>query len=114
MDIATCLRSLGLEQYASAFGENDIDMRVLPDLTVGDLKDLGVTMVGHRRILLKGFLAEQAASASWVGETPASSASAARLRARPAMAARRPHPAGSAPPCGKHGAATRVSVWRSH
>jgi class 3 adenylate cyclase/tetratricopeptide (TPR) repeat protein len=53
MDVAEWLRSLGLEQYAPAFRDNGIDMRVLPDLTAEDLKDLGIAMIGHRRMLLK-------------------------------------------------------------
>jgi class 3 adenylate cyclase len=52
MDIAEWLRSLGLEQYAPAFQDHGIDIRVLPQLTAEDLKDLGVGMIGHRRLLL--------------------------------------------------------------
>jgi class 3 adenylate cyclase len=52
MDIAGWLRSLGLEQYAAAFRNNEIDATVLPNLTAEDLKDLGVGIVGHRRRLL--------------------------------------------------------------
>jgi class 3 adenylate cyclase/predicted ATPase len=52
MDVAEWLRGLGLEQYEPAFRANEIDERVLPSLTAEDLKDLGVTLVGHRRRLL--------------------------------------------------------------
>src|SRR6516225_597528 len=52
MDIVVWLRSLGLERYESAFRENEITEKVLPRLTAEDLKDLGVTIVGHRRVLL--------------------------------------------------------------
>jgi class 3 adenylate cyclase/predicted ATPase len=52
MDLAVWLRSLGLEQYEAAFRENAITEKVLPRLTAEDLKDLGVTIVGHRRVLL--------------------------------------------------------------
>ena len=52
MDVASWLRSLGLEQYEAAFRENAITEKVLPRLTAEDLKDLGVTIVGHRRVLL--------------------------------------------------------------
>jgi class 3 adenylate cyclase/tetratricopeptide (TPR) repeat protein len=52
MDLGRWLRSLGLEQYAPAFRENEIDDSVLPRLTAEDLKDLGVGIVGHRRKLL--------------------------------------------------------------
>ena len=52
MDIAAWLRSLGLEQYEPAFRDNDIDDALVPRLTGEDLKDLGMTSVGHRRKLL--------------------------------------------------------------
>ena len=51
MNIAAWLRSLGLERYEAAFRDNEIDGTVLPSLTAEDLKDLGVTIVGHRRKL---------------------------------------------------------------
>src|SRR5690349_14417190 len=53
MDIGGWLRGLGLERYEQAFRENEIDLRVLPELTVDDLKELGVAAIGHRRLLLK-------------------------------------------------------------
>ena len=52
MDVADWLRKLGLEQYAPAFRENDVDAQVLPRLTAEDLISIGVTSVGHRRRLL--------------------------------------------------------------
>ena len=52
MDVGGFLRTLGLQQYEPAFTDNGIDARVLAKLTAEDLKDLGVTMVGHRRLLL--------------------------------------------------------------
>jgi class 3 adenylate cyclase len=57
IEIAGWLRELGLEQYAPAFRDNAIDARILPSLTVEDLKDLGVTSVGHRRQLLDAIAA---------------------------------------------------------
>ena len=52
MDIVVWLRSLGLGKYEAAFRENEIDEKVLPSLTAEDLKELGVTALGHRRKLL--------------------------------------------------------------
>jgi class 3 adenylate cyclase len=52
VDFAAWLRELGLDQYERAFLDNAIDADVLPTLTVDDLKDIGVTVVGHRRKLL--------------------------------------------------------------
>src|ERR1700758_233646 len=52
MDIVVWLRSLGLGQYEAAFRDNEIDETILPNLTAEDLKELGVSVVGHRRKLL--------------------------------------------------------------
>jgi hypothetical protein len=52
LDLAVWLRSLGLEQYEAVFRENAITEKLLPTLTAEDLKDLGVSIVGHRRELL--------------------------------------------------------------
>jgi class 3 adenylate cyclase/predicted ATPase len=57
MDVAAWLKGLGLERYGPAFRDNEIDERVLPSLTAEDLKDLGVTLVGHRRLLLDAIAA---------------------------------------------------------
>lgn len=60
MDISAWLRGLGLESYGQAFRENAIDEASLPKLTAEDLRDLGVTAVGHRRILLDAIAALRA------------------------------------------------------
>jgi SAM domain (Sterile alpha motif) len=60
MDIAVWLRSLGLEQYETAFSENEITEKVLPSLTAEDLKEIGVGPVGHRRTLLEAIAALRA------------------------------------------------------
>ena len=52
MDVAEWLRDLGLEQYAPAFRDDDIDGEVLRRLTGEDLRELGVRSIGHRRRLL--------------------------------------------------------------
>ena len=57
MDVADWLRKLGLEQYEPAFRANEIDADLLPRLTAEDLKDLGVSLVGHRRRLLDAIAA---------------------------------------------------------
>jgi class 3 adenylate cyclase len=73
MDIGGWLRGLGLERYEQAFRENEIDLRVLPELTVDDLRELGVTAIGHRRLLLKA-IADLAAGAGGAAEdVPAAS-----------------------------------------
>src|SRR6266852_1082169 len=57
MDVAAWLSGLGLEQYAPAFRDNDVDGEVLPELTADDLISIGVTSVGHRRKLLAAIAA---------------------------------------------------------
>ena len=57
MEIGVWLQSLGLERYEQVFRENRIEADVLPSLTVEDLKDLGVTLVGDRRRLLDAIAA---------------------------------------------------------
>ena len=62
MELESWLRSLGLEQYEAAFRENSIDEKVLTSLTADDLKELGVTAVGHRRTLLDAIAALRASA----------------------------------------------------
>jgi hypothetical protein len=74
MDIGAWLRELGLGQYEAAFRDNEIDDTVLRNLTAEDLKDLGVSIVGHRRKLLDaiaGLHTGQTATASQSVSGPA-------------------------------------------
>jgi SAM domain (Sterile alpha motif) len=48
---------LGLERYAAAFRDNDINDAVLQRLTAEDLRELGIASVGHRRRLLDAIAA---------------------------------------------------------
>jgi len=57
MDVVLWLRSLGLGKYEAAFRDNEVDDSVLPNLTAEDLKELGVTALGHRRKLLDAIAA---------------------------------------------------------
>jgi class 3 adenylate cyclase/tetratricopeptide (TPR) repeat protein len=52
MGIEQWLLGLGLERYAQAFADNDIDVAMLPGLTDEDLKALGISSLGHRKRLL--------------------------------------------------------------
>ncbi|MGC1885660.1 MAG: AAA family ATPase, partial [Stellaceae bacterium] len=63
MDVAELLRGLGLDQYVPAFRANDIDEEVLRQLTGEDLRELGVTSIGHRRRLLDAIAALRTAEA---------------------------------------------------
>ncbi|UCH48672.1 MAG: AAA family ATPase [Betaproteobacteria bacterium] len=51
--ISAWLESLGLEQYAQAFADNDIDFELISDLSDLDLEKIGVSSLGHRKKLLK-------------------------------------------------------------
>ncbi|MBV8091181.1 MAG: AAA family ATPase, partial [Alphaproteobacteria bacterium] len=78
MDLSAWLRSLGLQQYEQAFRDNAIDPDILPRLTGEDLKELGVTLVGHRRKLLDAISAlrdaeTQAPETGGPGPIPAAS-----------------------------------------
>jgi class 3 adenylate cyclase/predicted ATPase len=52
-DLAEWLSRHDLGQYAQTFAENNIEYSVLPDLTENDLKQLGVSSLGHRKKLLR-------------------------------------------------------------
>jgi class 3 adenylate cyclase/tetratricopeptide (TPR) repeat protein len=85
MDVADWLKGLGLAQYAAAFRENDITQTLLPELTADDLKDLGVSTVGHRRTILKAIASlslETASSPSALGSQPPVAASEPRAERR--------------------------------
>src|SRR3954468_1335725 len=57
MDVADWLRALGLDQYEAAFRANGVDAEVLPTLTGEELKDIGVSLIRHRRRLLEAIVA---------------------------------------------------------
>jgi hypothetical protein len=52
VDVVAWLRGLGLEQYAPAFRDNDVDGEVLPELTSRELLDLTVEHVRSLPVLL--------------------------------------------------------------
>jgi class 3 adenylate cyclase/tetratricopeptide (TPR) repeat protein len=56
------LSSLGLQAYEQLFVSNDIHFDLLPDTTAGDLRDIGITSVGHRRVLLQAIAKLQTAA----------------------------------------------------
>src|ERR1700722_14930310 len=83
MDVGGWLRGLGLGQYEEKFRDNKIDANLLPRLTVDDLKDIGVSVVGDRRRLLD-------AIAVIAGAGPASPIKFAPSKGLEASAERRP------------------------
>jgi class 3 adenylate cyclase len=52
LDIGQWLRGLGLQSYEQVFRDNGVDLDVLRRLTAEDLKEIGVSAVGHRRKIL--------------------------------------------------------------
>ena len=52
-EIGQWLLSLGMSQYVDTFEENHITIDDLPDLSDADLKELGVTSMGHRKGILR-------------------------------------------------------------
>jgi class 3 adenylate cyclase/predicted ATPase len=51
--IGDWLKEIGMSEYAQCFADNDIDFTILGDLTDQDLRELGVSSLGHRRKLLR-------------------------------------------------------------
>ena len=51
------LDSLGLRQYAETFAQNAVTWALLQDLGDQDLRELGVSALGHRKVLLKAITA---------------------------------------------------------
>lgn len=79
--LADWLRTLGLERFAAAFADNEIDLDTLPLLSDADLQHLGLPL-GPRRKLLdaiaqrRGGTRGAAAAAAQVQEPPAAAAPA--------------------------------------
>ncbi len=69
------LDQLGLAQYLECFEQNDIDATLLGDLTLEDLREIGVKSLGHRK---KVFAALQNATAA--AAPPASTQDQTELR----------------------------------
>ena len=88
MDVGGWLRGLGLGQYEEQFQDNKIDADLLPRLTVDDLKDIGVSVVGDRRRLLDAI--GVIAGAGRPADLPASPTKSAPPKGLQASAERRP------------------------
>jgi hypothetical protein len=62
MNVADWLCNLGMGRYTAAFHADGITAEVLRHLTADDLKDLGVTSIGHRRVILRAIAAMRGAA----------------------------------------------------
>ena len=83
MDVGGWLRGLGLGQYEEKFRDNKIDADLLPRLTVDDLKDIGVSVVGDRRRLLDAIAVIAGAGRPADSASPTKSAPSKGRKARP-------------------------------
>src|ERR1700735_2150270 len=88
MDVGGWLRGLGLGPYEEKVRDNKIDADLLPRLTVDDLKDIGVSVVGDRRRLLDAIAV--IAGAGRPADLPASPTKSAPSKGLQASAERRP------------------------
>src|SRR5215469_8578287 len=88
MEVAAWLRGLGLDRYAAAFRDHEVDWSVLPKLTADDLNDIGVAAVGHRRKLLEAIAELRGGSAELRGP-PVSEPSSLSSLSDPTSAERR-------------------------
>src|SRR6516164_9062716 len=72
--IGDWLSQVGMHEYAQRFAENGIDLDIVTELTDQDLEKIGVTMLGHRRKLLRAIAnlkaAEKITPASAVAIAP--------------------------------------------
>ena len=84
--IADWLGKMGMSEYAQRFAENNIDFAILGDLTDRDLKELGVSSLGHRRKLLRAIAELEGIEK---GAPAVAAAAAAQVAARPHDAAER-------------------------
>ena len=82
MDVGAWLRALGLGQYETTFRDSEIDAEVLPDLTEGDLNQLGLPL-GHRKRLLKAIAALGTGEIAAKPPSPAPVPSSAAAERRP-------------------------------
>ena len=82
-DVTQWLQSLGLGEHAPAFAAQSIEFDLLPELGDDDLKEMGVTALGHRKRLLEAIAALGAAPDA----ATTSAAAAVPPRARPPSAA---------------------------
>ena len=56
-EVAEWLKALALSHYEAAFREKKVDAEVFAGLTADDLRELGVSSIGHKRKLLDAIAA---------------------------------------------------------
>ena len=73
--VTVWLQELGFGQYATAYEENELELDQLIDLNDEDMKDLGVSVMGHRKKLFRAINAQPAISAPDMEQRDASALS---------------------------------------
>ena len=53
-DVCAWLQSMMLQQYCAVFTSNEITGPILLDISLEDLDYMGISILGHRKILLRG------------------------------------------------------------
>lgn len=56
-ELEALLTEMGFQRYYSCFEDNDIDMTLVGDLTMDELKEIGIASLGHRKKLYARFQA---------------------------------------------------------
>ena len=51
-EVLQWLNGLGLGQYADSFARHEIGLQLLPELSDDDLREIGITALGHRKTML--------------------------------------------------------------
>ena len=51
--VSEWLDGLGLSQYAANFAKHEVGLQILTELSDADLKEMGISALGHRKTLLK-------------------------------------------------------------
>ena len=52
-EVTQWLEGLGLGQYATSFVEHEVGLDILPELCDADLREIGITALGHRKTILR-------------------------------------------------------------
>ncbi len=77
-EISDLLNSLGLQEYTDTFIRNGVDLAMIGTLSGDDLKELGVTSLGHRKTILAAIQTQFARPASPSASEPGRSSPAPR------------------------------------
>ena len=51
--VSEWLEGLGLSQYAANFAEHEVGLQILTEISDADLREMGISALGHRKALLK-------------------------------------------------------------